>query len=267
MNRNVLLVTIVALSAIACAASEFLEGYGHYPPGDYQYVMVDQNGNIYPTNAVATVADAAATAARVAAAEQAAEAYRVAEAQTSEAVDDLAASIIDGNLVVYEDDFVYSLGDAVAVSTNCVCAIYDWQPNVSTITVEGVDCWRCWVYFGFTENIGSLSPVAQFKSDLGDGLDWSVAVCGEAEPQNHTFTMGANTFDYCYKMSVDIPKAYFSAFIRVFTEVSVQIGDGSALNIIGGVSGGRTETVQWGEATIEYLGGFAMDRSVEVAEP
>ena len=146
MNRKALLVALVALSAIAWAASEFLEGYGYYPPGDYQYVMVDQNGNIWPTNAVATVADAAATAARVAAAEQAAEAYRVAEAQTSEAVDDLAASIIDGNLVVYEDDFVYSLGDAVAVSTNCVCAIYEWQPKASTITVEGVECWRCWVY-------------------------------------------------------------------------------------------------------------------------
>ena len=63
MNRKALLVALVALSAIAWAASEFLEGYGYYPPGDYQYVMVDQNGNIWPTNAVATVADAAATAA------------------------------------------------------------------------------------------------------------------------------------------------------------------------------------------------------------
>ncbi|MBQ2629417.1 MAG: hypothetical protein IJG13_07050, partial [Kiritimatiellae bacterium] len=84
-------------------------------------VMIDQRGNINPSNAVATVTEAAATATRLAAAEVAAAAYSNAEAKTSAAVDDLAAAIIGQNLVVYEDDFMYSLGDAIAITTNCQC--------------------------------------------------------------------------------------------------------------------------------------------------
>ncbi|MBQ4384994.1 MAG: hypothetical protein II823_03595, partial [Kiritimatiellae bacterium] len=98
--------------------------YSHYiatPSGEIaavrtQYVMIDQHGNITPSNAVATVTEAAATATRLAAAEVAAVAYTNAEAQTAAAVDDLAAAIIGNSLVVYEDDFMYSLGDAIAVS-------------------------------------------------------------------------------------------------------------------------------------------------------
>ena len=247
-------------------ASEFMESYGPYPPGDYQYVMVDQHGNIYPTNSVATVADAAATAARVAASEVAAQAYTEAEARTAEAVDDLARAAVSGQLVVYEDDFVYSLGTAVAVSTNCQCRIYEWRAQTETVMVEGVECWRNLVYFGFTENVSALTPVAQFLSTLGGELDWGPAVCGEAEPQNHTFVVGADSFDFCYKMTVDIPKAYYSAFVRIFTEVSVQIGDGSVLDIVGGLAGGRTETVSWGEATIEYVGGLAVESAAEEIE-
>ena len=195
-----------------------------------QYIMIDQRGNIWPSNAVATVAQATATATRLAAAEVAAVSYTNAEAQTSAAVDDLAAAIIGQNLVVYEDDFMYSLGDAIAISTNCQCRIYRFDAKASQVTVDGVLCDRSWVYFGFTENIGSLNPVAQFKDSLSSEIDWGEITCGTPEVQDHSFVVSGESYDYCYKMSVDIPHTYSAAFLRVYTEITALVGDGSVLN-------------------------------------
>lgn len=224
-----------------------------------QYVMIDQHGNITPSNAVATVTEAAATATRLAAAEVAAVAYTNAEAQTAAAVDDLAAAIIGNSLVVYEDDFMYSLGDAIAVSTNCQCRVYRFDAKVSQVTAGGVLCDRSWVYFGFTENIGSLNPVAQFKDSLSQELDWSEITCGTPETQDYSFTSNGDSFEYCYKMSVDIPHTYSSAFLRVYTEITAQVGDGSVLNIVGGIAGGLTGTVVFGNTSLEFIGGLAVE--------
>lgn len=222
-------------------------------------VMIDQHGNINPSNAVATVTEATATATRLAAAEVAAVAYTNAEAKTSAAVDDLAAAIIGQNLVVYEDDFMYSLGDAIAITTNCQCRIYQFDAKASQVTVDGVLCDRSWVYFGFTENIGSLNPVAQFKDSFSSDIDWGEITCGTPEVQDHSFVVNGESYDYCYKMSVDIPHSYSAAFLRVYTEITAQVGDGSVLNIVGGIAGGLTHTVTWGTNTIHFVGGLAVE--------
>jgi len=165
----------------SCAVPAAIVLDGHDAAQDGQYLTVDQRGHISPSNAVATIAQAAATETRLAAAEVAAVAYTNAEAQTEAAVDDLAAAIIGQSLVVYEDDFMYSLGDAIAISTNCHCRVYDFKAKVSQVTVDGQVCDRSWVYFGFTENIGSLNPVAQFKDSLSSDLDWGEITCGTPE--------------------------------------------------------------------------------------
>ena len=252
-----------ALLSLCAGAVE----YGITPSGEvssnrWQYVMIDQRGNINPSNAVATVAEATATATRLAAAEVAAVAYTNAEAQTEAAVDDLAAAIIGQSLVVYEDDFMYSLGDAIAISTNCHCRIYDFKAKVSQVTVDGVLCDRSWVYFGFTENIGSLTPVAQFKDSLSRDIDWGEITCGTPEVQDHSFVVNGESYDYCYKMSVDIPHTYSAAFLRVYTEITAQVGDGSVLNIVGGISGGYTGTVAFGTNSVEFVGGLAVEPEV-----
>ena len=224
-------------------------------------VMIDQRGNISPSNAVATIVQATITETRIAAAEVAAVAYTNAAAQTEAAVDDLAKAIIGNNVVVYEDDFMYSLGDAIAISTNCLCRIYDFKAKTEVVTVDGVEHDRSWVYFGFTENIGSLNPVAQFKDSLSQDIDWDEVICGTPEMQNHSFEKNGESFDYCYRMYVDIPKEYTSAFIMVFTEITAMVGDGSVLNISGGIAGGLTQDVQWGQNTIHFRGGLAVDPS------
>lgn len=226
-----------------------------------QYLMIDEKGKITPENAVATIAQATITETRIAAAEVAAVAYTNAAAQTESAVDDLANAIIGNNVVVYEDDFMYSLGDAIAISTNCQCRIYDFKAKTEVVTVDGVKHDRSWVYFGFTENIGSLNPVAQFKDSLTSEIDWGEVICGTPEMQNHSFVHKGESFDYCYRMYVDIPQEYTQAFIRVFTEITAMVGDGSVLNISGGIAGGLTQDVQWEQNTIHFRGGLAVDPS------
>lgn len=258
-NLSIVGLAFVAFVPVLAAVVELA---GRAPEQDVQYVMIDQRGDITPSNAVATITQAAATETRLAAAEVAAVAYTNAEAQTEAAVDDLAAAIIGQNLVVYEDDFMYSLGDAIAISTNCHCRVYDFRAKVSQVTVDGTPCDRSWVYFGFTENIGSLTPVAQFKDSLSADLDWGEITCGTPEVQDHAFVVNGESYDYCYRMSVDIPRTYSSAFLRVYTEITAQVGDGSMLNIVGGISGGMTSSVTWGDSTIEFIGGLAVEPEV-----
>lgn len=250
---------ILCAVSMSCACAATVELAGHDAERDWQYVMIDQRGNIFPSNAVATVAQAAATATRLAAAEVAGIAYTNAEAQTKAAVDDLAAAIIGQSLVVYEDDFMYSLGDAVAISTNCHCRVYDFKAKTEQVTAGGVLCDRSWVWFGFTENIGSLNPVAQFKDSLSSEIDWGEIACGTPEAQDHSFVVNGESYEYCYRMSVDIPRTYTAAFLRVYTEITSQVGDGSVLNITGGIAGGMTQTVTWGANTIQFIGGLAVE--------
>ena len=240
-----------ALAALALNAADV--------PAEAQYLMVDQKGNIEPAGAVATIADTVKTETKLAALEVAAVAYTNAAAQTEAAVDDLAKAIIGNSLVVYEDDFIYSLGDAVAISTNCLCRIYKFEAKRETVTIDGEDYDRSFVYFGFTENIGSLNPVAEFKDSLDKELDWGEVICSTPEVQNHTFTHGSDEYAYCYKMSVDIPKEYTAAFIRVFTAITAQVGDGSVLHISGGIAGGLDgEVTLSGGAKVTFKGGLAV---------
>ncbi len=225
-----------------------------------RYVMVDQKGNVDPPGVLATREQAESNEVRIAADEASASALSNETARAVSAIDDLAASIIGNEVVVYEDDFIYSLGDAVAISTNCLCRIYDFRAKQATVTVDGVACDRSWVYFGFTENIGSLNPVAQFRDSLSSEIDWGEVTCGTPEAQEHEFTVGGDTFAYCYRMSVDIPKTYSAAFIRVFTEITAQVGDGSVLDVVGGLSGGLTGTVTLsGGGQVEFRGGLAVE--------
>lgn len=225
-----------------------------------RYVMVDQKGNVDPSGVLATREQAESNEVRIVAAEASASVLSNRTAEASSAIDDITASIIGNEVVVYEDDFIYSLGDAVAISTNCLCRVYDFKARQATVTVDGVECDRSWVYFGFTENIGSLNPVAQFKDSLSSEIDWDEVTCGTPEAQEHEFTVGGDTYAYCYRMSVDIPKTYSAAFIRVFTEITAQVGDGSVLDVVGGLSGGLTGTVTLsGGGQVEFRGGLAVE--------
>ena len=225
--RN-LLTVIAAVAALACAGA---------PIAQPRLVTVDAENNISPHGVLATVGDAARIEAQVVANEEAVVAQEAAYAIASNIVDTLVSQIAQQQVVILEDDFVYSLGDANNVSTNCICSIKTYDHTVSG--GNSVDT----LVFGFTEDIGSLNPVGQLKYSLAvDSVDWQEVTCSTpVVVPNGTFTRGDVEFSHVYQVTVTYP-AQPSAFIRVYTEITAQTGDGAELDLVGGIAGGWTGT-------------------------
>lgn len=238
--RN-LLTVIAAFAALACAGA---------PIAQPRLVTVDAENKISPQGVLATVCDAARIEAQVVANEEAVVAQETAYANASNVVNTLVSQIAQQQVVILEDDFVYSLGDANNVSTNCVCSIKSYEHTTSG--ANAVDT----LVFGFTEDIGSLNPVGQLKYSLsGNEVDWQEVTCSTPTVvPNGTFTRGGVEFAYVYQMTVTYP-AQSSAFIRVYTEITAQTGDGAELDIVGGIAGGWTGTDEDG---CRIVGGLNM---------
>lgn len=224
----------------------------------WQYVMVDENKNVCPSNVLATAAQAARVEANVLLAQASMEAQTNAYNQAKAAIDQVADAIASQQVTIFQKDYVYSFGETTSVSTNAHCAIYRFDAKISTTTVGGVSYDVSDVYFGFTEDIGSLSPVSLLKSSLTSSLDWDEALADPMEPQTYSFERGGETYSYCYKMRLYIPHAWNAAFIKVFTEVTASSGDGSVINLIGGMSGGYNGTITVGSETLDVIGGLTM---------
>ncbi len=225
---------------------------------DVQYVTVDEHGTVTPSNVLATAAMAAEVEARLLLAEASAAAQTNAYMQAREAVNEIARAITDRQVTIYQDDYVYSFGEVVSVSTNCKCRIYRFDAKVAQATVDGVQYERSDVYFGFTEDIGSLSPVAWLKSTLSADLDWDDALADDIVPQTYSFERDGETYSHCYLLRVYVPKAWNAAFIKVFTAITAGTGDGSRIDIVGGVAGGMTGSVTMGGAEYDVRGGLIM---------
>ena len=230
---------------------------------DVQYVTVDEMGNVTPSNVLATAAMAAEVEAKVLLAEASAAAQTNAYMQATEAVNEIARALTDRQVTIYQDDYVYSFGEVVSVSTNCKCRVYRFDAKVAESTVGGVQYERSDVYFGFTEDIGSLSPVAWLKSTLSTDLDWDEALVDEIQPQQYSFERDGESYSHCYLLRVYVPKAWNAAFIKVFTEVTSGTGDGSHIDFIGGAAGGYNGVVDFGGQTLQVKGGFIMAPGVD----
>lgn len=229
------------------------------PGRKWQYVMVDENGNVAPSNVLYTIAQAVTTENELIVASEAAIVQSNTYASASKVVADLTAAIVDNAITIYQDDYVYSLGETVSVSTNARCRIYRFDAKQGIYNIDGIDYDASDVYYGFTEDIGSLTPEAKFKDSLGgDTIDWETILADPSVPQSHTFEHGGDVYAYCYKMRIYIPHSYNAAFIKVFTEITAQQGDGSVIDIVNGVRDGFTGTVTYGETTINFVGGLAI---------
>jgi len=232
---------IAAVSALLCAGA---------PVAQPRLVTVDADNHISPSNVLATAVDAARIEAQVVANEAAVTAQETAYANASNVVETLVAQIAQQQVVVLEDDFVYSLGDANNVSTNCICTIRSYNHTMSgNMAVDTL-------VFGFTEDIGWLNPVGQLKYSLsGDSIDWQEVTCSEPTVvPGGAYVVNGVEFNYVYQMTVTYT-AQNSAFIRVFTEITAQTGDGAELDLVGGLSGGWTGTDEDG---CRIVGGLNM---------
>ncbi|MGN0851864.1 MAG: hypothetical protein ACI4Q3_00645 [Kiritimatiellia bacterium] len=258
MNRYILAIVLAVAGTVAAA-----------PTGqavdNQQLVTVrtDQDGmHVCPSNLLATVGQTAALEARLEALEVSAAAESNAYVRATEVVNDVAEMIANQEVVVLQDGFAYSLGETASVSTNCVCQIATYKHN-QVHDRDGYFGDR--VVFGFNEDIGSLNPIAEFRDSLGaNSLDWTSIECTTPTPTSLTFERDGVTFAYCYEMTIYVPNTYATGFFRIYTQISAQTGDGSRLDLVGGIQGGITFTDTDG---LIYRGGLCMGTNlVEAAE-
>lgn len=228
--------------------------------GDWQYVTVNERGEVSPSNVLATAALAAEVEAKLLMAKQAAEVQSNAYETAKTEVNRIAEAIANAQVTIYQDDYVYSFGEVVSVSTNCLCRVYRFDADVGTTTVDGTRYRMSDVYFGFTEDIGTLNPVALLKSSLAENsLDWDEALVDDPEPiPGYSFESNGDVYGNCYRTRVYVPLSWNAAFIKIFTKITGATGDGSVVDISGGVAGGLTATVTVGDRRIDFVGGFAM---------
>lgn len=257
MNRNILAIILAAIVGTAAAAPTG----GSVAAPQVVTVRTDQDGmHVNPPGLLATVGETAKIEARLQALEVAAEAESNAYVRATEVVTDVAQMVANQEVIVLQDGFAYSLGESATVSTNCVCQIAVYQHN-HVHDREGYFGER--VVFGFTEDIGSLNPVARFRDSL-DGLDWTEIECTTPKPTSLTFEREGLTFAYCYEMTIYVPNQFASAFFRIYTQITSQVGDGSRLDLVGGIQGGLTFTDSDG---LIYRGGLCMGTNlVEATE-
>ena len=65
-------------------------------------------------------------------------------------------------------------------------------------------------------------------------------------------------------MTIYVPNQFASAFLRIYTQITSQVGDGSRLDLVGGIQGGLTFTDSDG---LIYRGGLCMGTNlVEATE-
>lgn len=229
------------------------------PGTKMQYVMVDEFGNVNPSNVLSTIAEMVTIENALIVARESAIAQSNAFVAAQKVTSDLTEAINNNAVTIYQHDYVYSLGEAVTVSTNCQCRIYKFAAKQGVYNIDGINYDASDIYYGFTEDIGSLTPEAKFKDSLGgDTIDWEIIRADTPELQNHSFEQNGDVYAFCYKMRVYIPHEFNSVFIKVFTEITAQQGDGSTLDIVNGIKDGYTGTVSFGDTTIEFVGGLAI---------
>lgn len=231
-----------------------------------QYVTVDEEGNVSPSNVLATAAQVAAAEAKVAAAEAAAIAQSNAFEQARAEVGALAEAVANAQVTVYQDDFMYSFGvPSAGPSEDAVCRIYRLDSKAGTATRNGVACDRHDVWFGFTEDLGAADPKPMTAASLSDDpLVWTEADHDAAVAQAGTVEVAGDQLTSCWKMPVYIPSAFGASFVKVYVEASGHGGTGDAIDLVGGFAGGLTAEVPvYGGGTLEFQGGLALAPEAE----
>lgn len=208
-------------------------------------LMVDENGNLNSTNAVATVADLSSAAAAALLAEAKAEAASAAASRGTNMVAAVANAIAANELAVYVRGSVSSFEAAALFGPDDRIGIYDFKAEPSADGSTAVS-----VRWFSTVPIGSSDVGLQWAESLSTSGAQTVfqVIAADSNVSLGQQTVGANTYENAYLMTKAMP-ALPQSFFRVWLEPDAPSGDGSAMEICG-VRGGYTGTVAAGETLV-----------------
>lgn len=218
-------------------------------------MMVDQNGKMNVAG-VASVSDVATNAVRVQLAEAKADAAQTTARGVTNQLNGIVANIMSNNVVIYRSGYTDAFEGLVVYTTNDTITICNYQK----VSLAG-GVLRARIDYVSSVNLGVTKPSAYAHDTLAGGKsdfdkvpssDITVPVI-----HNESKTIGGTTYDKWYEIYVDVevagtPSQYFY-FIKL--EADTPSGDGAALELPNGVSGGITGTYTFGDKALDFKGG------------
>ena len=215
-------------------------------------IVLMKNGEIFPTMAVATVADITSNAVQAVAVAQAASVLEAATAEVVEMIDGVSAVVNGIEGVGYIRGYILDFGvSGVEANTNVTATIIRYDHNVS----NDVSYVYSDVYTYYSEEPGTL-PVVRWATSPRSDATWTDLVSVETELT--TITVNAVQYE-CYRSRVALPIAQASAFYRVFAEAQQQ-QVGAFLPVRNGIRVGNhdplTAEFQCGTNTFKFVGGI-----------
>lgn len=218
---------------------------------DSEFVLV-RGGTIFPSNAVATVSDIASNAVQAVAVAQSALVVSNAAAEVEAMIDDVSAVINSVEGIGYIRGYMLDFGvSAAEVDTNQTANVIRFDHNIS----NDVASVYCDVYVYFSAEPATL-PVLQLASSPRDDATWTTLE--SVATALTTITVDSTSYE-CYRITVAVPIALSSAFLRVFaTAQSTTVG--SYLPVRNGIKVGSyeplTASVTCGTNTFTFVGGI-----------
>ena len=220
-----------------------------------QVLMVDQHGEVNVPGVLATTAQMATNQASLAIAQATADAAKSAAQQGSNMVSEVVSRIMANELVVYRRGFVDSFEGAVLLTESDALVICRFLPNLEIDSQGRV---RHQIHYACTVDVGAVQPVVSQRYSLveGDFEALPASAVGTPQPLPGTYTdQAGNVFENVYSVDIWVPQAQ-RAFYVVYLDGGTPDGDGSVLDIVGGIQGGKSATVDWGGNRLTFRGGL-----------
>ena len=216
-------------------------------------VMTDQRGNLN-VEGVASVADVASTAVKVAIADQAAMTAQATATQVEGEINGVVDNIMSNNVVIYRRGFADAFQALVVITPDdkLVIAETRWRERTAARIVVDVD-------YVCTADVAALKPIVYHHNtltvaDFAPLADASVtAPVYRATPRE----IGGDTYAGYYTVTATIPNpaGIDQYFLWISIDGDAPAGDGSTLDLPNGVTGGATGDYSWGGHILTLTGG------------
>lgn len=221
-------------------------------------MMVDQRGNLN-VEGVASVAEVATNSVKAQIAEAKAEAAQQTARGVTDAIQSAVANIMSNNVVIYRSGFSDSFAALVVFSPNDKLVISEIRPVEQSAAQV-----RVILEYVSTADIGALKPIVMANNTLNGNTQFAeVTDANVTSPVYHNTpkTVGADTFNGYYSMTVTIPNPDSAAtyFFWIKVNADAPSGDGTTLDLPNGVTGGMSETVTWGDRVLTFRGGVLVE--------
>jgi len=221
-------------------------------------LWVNQQGEINEPAALATTADMAAIKAATITAEEKASAAASAAAHGTNLISDIVADIGRKELVIYRYGYTDGISAAFVLEPDAKLIINDFKP-LNEVNAAGLSAFRIgYALKNSTEFKGQ--PIIRWKSELKSGATFEPVEESDIEPVSKAPPyIGSDGTVYQWGYSTKFyDRADQKGFYIVDLLADDAAGDGMAMDLPNGVTGGVTADVVWGEYKLKIVGGVVV---------